>query len=171
MNPAPVAIAFDNLAIWSVDAPASAPSQTPAPTAAPGPTATAAPGPTATATPSLPAPDSLSIDWQPLLEEFDMTNLRVEEILEANMAIPATFVLFEFEAVRDVGQVAYIAVFINLQGKVISAASVEFRPNLTLPSTFYDALGGWNAGMRGSARFRLLDDMSKVERIRLVRDR
>lgn len=167
VNPSPVAIAFDNLAVWPIAASKPAPLLTPASTVAP----TAAPAPTPEATPTLPTPDSLPIDWQPLLEEFDITHLRVEEILEADMAAPAAFVLFEFEAVRDVGQAGYTAAFINVQGKVISASSVEFRPDLRLPSTLYDSLGGWKAGMKGTARFQLPGDMSKVTKIRLVRDR
>lgn len=167
VNPSPVAIAFDNLAVWPIAASEPAPLLTPAPTIVP----TAAPAPTPEATPTLPTPDSLPIDWQPLLEEFDITHLRVEEILEADMAVSAAFVLFEFEAVRDVGQVGYTAAYINVQGKVISASSVEFRPDLRLPSTLYDSLGGWKAGMKGTARFQLPGDMSKVTKIRLVRDR
>lgn len=164
VNPSPAAIAFDNLAIWSIESPQPLPAWTAAPT--PVPTAL----PPAPATPTLPVPDLLPIDWQPLREEFDITHLRTEEILEANMALPAVFVLFEFEAVRDVGQVAYTAAFINAQGKVISAALVEFRPDPTLPYTLYDSLGGWRAGVRGTARFRLMADMSKVVKIRFVRD-
>jgi len=169
MNPSPAAIAFDNVAVRA--APAMLPGPVPQPSASP----TAAPSPPALATPTgeglLPSPASLNIDWSALHEEFDVRNLRVEEVLEASMAVPALFVLFEFEAVRDVGLVDYTAAFINAQGKVISASSVEFRPDLTAPAAYYDTLGGWKAGMRGSARFRLLDDMSKSARVRLVRNR
>jgi hypothetical protein len=170
VNPSPAAIAFDNVAVRT--APQELPGAGPVPAETP-PAIEATP--TATATPAgeglPPTPDSLSIDWSSLHEEFNISNLRVEEVLEANMAVPALFVLFEFEAVRDVGLVDYVAAFINVQNKVISAASVEFRPDLTQPSVYYDALGGWKAGVRGSARFRLLDDMSKAARIRLVRNR
>lgn len=162
VNPAPAAIAFDNVAVRA------------APVALPGPVPLPAATPTAVATPAdkglPPTVDSLNIDWSALHEEFDIRNLRVEEVLEASMAVPALFVLFEFEAVRDVGLVDYTAAFINAQGKVISAASVEFRPDLSQPAAYYDALGGWKAGMRGSGRFRLLDELSKTARVRLVRN-
>jgi hypothetical protein len=158
MNPSGIAIAFDNLALWPITQPVQIDDN--------------APGPLPSPTPE-PAPltlESLNIDWQPLAEEFDITNVRLEESLDVASVNPVTAVVFDFEAVRDVGLVGYTAVFLNDQGKSKTASSVEFNPDFDHSAAFYDLLGGWNAGMRGTAHFNLPEKATTYVLIRLVRN-
>jgi hypothetical protein len=156
-------VVYDNLTLWQIGeehriTEGPIPGEEPAPESTPTP-------PAEVTIENLPP-----VDWRPFEEEFDLLGIRIEEVLKPTMALPANFVVFEFEAAKDVGLVAYSAVFIDEMTRVRDVSGVEFTLDPAAPPELYDPAGGWNSGMYGTAQFQLPDDVLRYQSIRLVRD-
>lgn len=151
-----VTVAFDQLDLWRIGA------------VPPTPEATATPVPSNTPA-RLPAVEDLPIDWRVLEEQFEISNRHIEEVLDANMAVPALFVYFDFEAVTEIGRIAFQAAFINDRAQVKDVRSVSFFPDPSVPADRYTVMGGWRPGVFGTGRFELPRDAAKYSSIRLMR--
>ena len=96
----------------------------------------------------LPSPASLASTGRRYTRSLTCATC-AEEVLEASMAVPALFVLFEFEAVRRGAGGLYGGVY-QRAGHVVCRIVGGVPPD-SPPAAYYDPLGGWKAGMRACA--------------------
>jgi hypothetical protein len=174
-------VAFDNLHLWRLplDEAAAEPApatptgpapglspQTPTltPTPLPTPTSTSTPGPSPTFTPRpTPRPltlEGLGLDWSVLEENFILLDVRLED-RTAPGGDDYKAIVFDVEAIDDVGYVAYVATFRDADGDYLDGAVAEF----TLAPGYedmVDVIGGWVAGARGEIVFRLPGGTSRI---------
>ncbi len=163
-----LSVAFDQLDLWRLGVEPGPPAITASAASTPKPPATPVAEPTAIAE-DRPTLDDLPIDWRAIEEQFEITNRRIEEVLEANMAVPALFVYFDFESVTSIERVGYQAAFINDRAQIKDVKSVSFYPDRSVPLDRFTFLGGYEPGVYGTARFELPRDAAKYYTIRLVR--
>ncbi len=178
---AAVDVAFDNLQVW--DAP---PLTSAAPTLAPQPTTQAQPGaiPTPIPEPSpvpppQPAPEpaptatrkpvsieSLRIDWSAFEPGFTVSNVHLQD--RSGEGTNGQVVVFDVEALDDVGLPIFSVDFLSEDGKWLSSSSVTLTPDPAATDRV-DFIGQWLQGAYGTGEFELPGSVTRVDKTVLVR--
>ena len=172
---AAVDVAFDNLHVWDArPLTSAAPTLAPQPGAIPTPPSEPSPSPPPQPTPE-PAPtatrkpvsiESLRIDWSAFEPGFTVSNARLQD--RSGGGTNGQVVIFDVEALDDVGLPIFSVDFLSEDGKWLSSSSVTLIPDPAAADRI-DFVGQWLQGAYGTGEFELPGSVTRVDKTVLVR--